>query len=175
MGVKTPPLSSRMRGPIFPPLPQVPFRAEPRNLPTPHSTPLHPITVRHSHRPPHSSSPTWPSPVGALLPLPSPLRGERLGWGENSPLVLAQAGTHLSSSPPSAIPSGASESHRPHFQHPFIPLLCAIPTAHRTTLPPHGRPPWAPLRGKVRMGVKTPPLSSRMRGPIPLAHGPVSL
>ena len=50
MGVKTPPLPSRMREPI--PLAHDPrvtlSTAESRNLAAPRSTPLNPITVRHS-------------------------------------------------------------------------------------------------------------------------------
>ena len=157
-------------------------RGSARNLTTPLSTPLNPITVRHSRHPTRPSSPTWPSPVGALPPIlpiaahhpiPSPViprlreephrptlnatpshycapfppltalpfphmavpRGRpppilpiAAHHPKPSPLVLAHAGTHLSSSPPSAIPRLREESPHPtlntppsHYYAPFPP------------------------------------------------------
>ena len=145
MGVKTPPLSSRMRGPIFPPLPQVPFRGPANNLVAPAQRPSIPLLCA--------------IPITQRAPFPR--RG--VPRGRPSPHPTHCRAPSYTFPCHSEAPRGTSPAHA---QRPSIPLLCAIPITQRTPLPPHGLPPWAPLRGKVRMGVKTPPLSSRMRGPI---------
>ena len=50
------------------------FRGSARNLTGPRSTPLHPITVRHSHLPTHSSFPRRGAPRGRPPPHPTHCR-----------------------------------------------------------------------------------------------------
>ena len=123
MGVKTPPLSSRMRGPIFPPLPPVPFRG-PANL----TTPL--LNAPPSHY-------CAPFPPPTALPLPPhgrPLVGAL-------PPILPIAAHHPIPSP--VIPRLREESHRPTLNAPPSHYCAPFPPPN-TPLPPHGRPPWAP-------------------------------
>ena len=102
------------------------FRGSARNLPTPRSTPLNPITVRHSHRPTHSPFPRRGAPRGRPPPHPTHCRAPSY----TSPKCHSERSLGISP---------------PHSQRPSIPLLCAIPATQRAPLPPHGRPPWAPF------------------------------
>ena len=166
MGVKTPPLSSRMRGPIFPPLPQVPFRgARESRRPTLNAPPSHycaPFPPPTALLFPHMAVPSWapPSPHPtpcAHHPMPSPVI-PRLREESPHPTLNAPQSHYCAPFPPPtallfphmAAPRGRPPPHPTHCRAPSYTFPChseAPRESHHPTLnapPSHYCAPFPP-------------------------------
>ena len=130
----------------FPPLTALPFprRGAPRGRPPPHPTPCddHPVPspapfrgpANNPRRPLPNTPPShycapFPPPTALLFPHMTVPRGRPSPHPTPCDAPSCAFPCH------SEAPRGISP---PHTQHPSIPLLCAIPTAHHTTPSPVG-------------------------------------
>ena len=160
MGVKTPPLSSRMRGPIFPPLPPVPFRGPANNLVAPLPCPSIPLLCAIP-----TAQRTPPFPVGAPLvgalppilplaarhPIPSPVI-PRLREESHLPTLNSPPSQYCAPFPPltallfphMAVPRGRPSPHPTHCRAPSY-TFPNHSEAPRGTSPPHSQHPSNPF------------------------------